>query len=178
MAEKWKDRKLSRLERLAASIEAVKDQDLQAIEESRRVAALRVRAAVELHAVCSRFARDLNARLSEASVTLDPPAYAERNYNDQGLSLFQLALRGRLLQIEFEATEELSSTEDFRRPYIMKGTVRSFNQRLLDRHTVYEHGLYYCPKGSEAHWHYFDGRTYRTGRLTEDFLARELEKLL
>ncbi len=163
---------------MAAAIDAVSDTDRIELEESLRVDSLRVRGAVELHATCAHFVEELNGRLAEPAVSLDPPAYAESNYSDKGPVLFQLNLRGRLLQIEFEATEETTSTEDFGKPYVMRGSMRAFNQRMLDGSTVHEHGLFYCPMGKDAQWHYFDARSYRTGRLNEDFLARELEKLL
>ena len=178
LAGKWKLKKSDRLGRLAASIESLRDSDQSALEDSLRVDRLRVRGAVELHELCATFARELNCRLSEPAVSLDPPTYAAANYSDNGPGLFQLNLRGRLLQIEFEALEELSSTDDFRKPYVMRGAVRSFNQRLLDRSTVHEHGLFYCPKGADANWYYFDARSYRNGKLNVDFLVKEMEKLL
>jgi hypothetical protein len=163
---------------LAASIDAVKDSDHKALEEALRVDRLRLRGALELYDLCSNFARELNQRLSEPALNLMPPKYSAENYSDNGPSLFQLSLRGRLLQIEFEATEEAFSSEDFRRPYVLRGGIRSFNQQLLERSTVNEHGLFYCTHGADARWHYFDARTYRSGNLNEDFLARELEKIL
>jgi hypothetical protein len=109
---------------------------------------------------------------------LDPVAFNERNYNDGGANLFQINLRGRLLQLEFAATNELYEEDDFRRPYILRGSVRSFNQDFLDHGGIDEQMIFYCPDSDAAHWYYFDGRTYRTGLLSEDYLVAEMEKLL
>ena len=89
----------------------------------------------------------------------------------------QLVVRDQT-RIDFTATEELYSTDDFRRRYTLQGAVRSFNQELLSQNVVDEQTIYYCPEGSTARWYYLDCRTYRTGRVTPDFFAAELERLL
>ncbi len=106
------------------------------------------------------------------------PSLREENFNDSGVNLFQINLRGRLLQLEFAATAELFETDDFRRPYILRGSIRRFNQELLDSNTVDEQLLFCCPIGATTPWYFFDPRTYRTGRVSEDYLVAELERLL
>jgi hypothetical protein len=175
---KWKRNRRDRLSRLAEAIEAIGEQDRKLIEESARVDHLRSRGAVDLHSICRAFVDKVNARLSEAAVLLDPPAIREENFNDSGSNLFQINLRGRLLQLEFAATAELFETDDFRRPYILRGSIRRFNQELLDSNTVDEQLLFCCPSGDTAPWYFFDPRTYRTGRVSEDYLIGELERLL
>jgi hypothetical protein len=167
-----------RLSRLAEAIEAVGDQDRKLIEESARVDHLRSRGAIDLHGICRSFVDKVNARLSVATVLLDPPSLREDSFNDGGVNLFQINLRGRLLQIEFTATAELFEDDDFRRPYILRGSIRRFNQELLDSHTVDEQLLFCCPTGATTSWYFFDPRTYRTGRVSEDYLITELERLL
>ena len=137
-----------------------------------------MRGAAELHGICRGFVDSLNSRLAAPSILLDPPLYSPGVFTQNGPNIFQINLRGRLLQIEFAATEELYSTDDFRRPYTLYGTVRSFNQELLSMNIIDEQTIYYCPEGGAARWHYFDCRTYRSGRVTADFLAVELERLL
>ena len=86
-----------------------------------------------------------------------------------------------MLQFEFEATEEPYSTEDFRQRYVLHGDVRSFNQNFLEHDTVDEQQIFFCPNdhGAEGSaWHFFDVRTYRTGLVSLDYLAAELERLL
>jgi translation elongation factor P/translation initiation factor 5A len=38
--------------------------------------------------------------------------------------------------------------------------------------------IFYCPDGDQAAWYFMDSRTYRTGRVSEDYLISELEQLL
>jgi len=184
LAARWKKNRADRLTRLAQAIELLSDHDRNLIRESSRVERLRVRGAVELHGLCHSFIAALNEKLSLPSVELDPFEYSAAHYTDGVPALFQINLRGRLLQLEFEATEELSSREDFRKPYVLFGAVRSFNQELLDHNTIGEKAIFYCPEtdgknGEDAgHWHYFDSRTYRTGLVTQDFLVTELHHLL
>lgn len=178
LAAKWKARRRNRLDRLAQAIEAIGARDLQMVDEAARVDELRRRGVAELYRICRTFVGALNGKLSAPVLLLDPADYSAANYNDAGPNLFQINLRGRLLQLAFEATGELYSTEDFTLPYVLHGAVRSFNQDRLDRHTVEEQGIYYCPAGDNAHWYYFDRRTWRTGRVNEDFLAAEMERLI
>ena len=177
-AVKWKKNQPDRLTRLAKAIEAVAETDRQVIAESAEVDRLRSRGAVELHRVCRAFVDDLNGRLTEPAMRLDPPSFTEENYHDQGLNLFQINLRGRVLQIEFEPTAELHEDDDFRKPYVLRGAVRSYNQDQLEHSSIDEQMIFYCPASDTAHWYFFDGRTYRSGRLTEHYLVSEMEKLL
>ncbi len=105
---------------------------------------------------------------------------------------FQINLRGRLLQFQFASTEELTSRDDFRRPYVLSGSLRSFNQEALSQSCVDEQLLFYCPEPAEvngagvagpdgarsAAWYYFDPRTHRSGPVGEEYLAETLERLL
>jgi hypothetical protein len=182
LAARWKRNRPNRLEELARAIEAIGDDDRRLLDESVRVERLRQQGAGDLYEICRDFVDTLNARLSTPALTLDPPHYSNESYPDGAPALFQINLRGRLLQIEFQTTDELSSTEDFRRPYVLYGTVRSFNQDFLAHDTVDEKALFYCMEGNPenrcARWHYFDSRTYASGALTRDFLVGEMARLL
>lgn len=175
---KWRKNRPDRLSRLAAAIEAIGEHDRKLVDESAHVDRLRAQGAVEMHEICRKFVDRVNAKLSDPAVLLDPPRFSAEHYNDGGPNLFQINLRGRLLQIEFEATDELYSRDDFRRPYVLSGAMRSFNQHLLDQHGVDEQMIFYCPDGDQAAWYFMDSRTYRTGRVSEDYLISELEQLL
>ena len=177
LVAKLKRNRPDRLTRLARAIEAITERDNKLIEESTQVDQLRSRGAAQLHEICHLFVQKVNGRLSERSVLLDPPSFSEGDFQD-GPNLFQINLRGRLLQIEFAATGELYESDDFKRPYVLRGAVRSFNQDLLQHNTVDEQMIFYCPSGGAADWFYFDERTYRTGRLGEDYLISEMERLL
>jgi hypothetical protein len=177
-AAKWKRNRPDRLTRLAESIEAIGAADRKLIEETTHVDRLRAQGAMDLHRICNDFVEKVNGKLREPAILLDPRSFAEGRYNDGGLNLFQINLRGRILQIEFGATEELYEDDDFRQPYVLRGSVRSFNQDLLDHGAVGEQQIFYCPRGGKAFWHFFDGRTYRSGRIGENYLVAELERLL
>jgi hypothetical protein len=177
-AANWKRNRPDRLSRLAKAIEAIADTDRRLIDESTRVDRLRSRGALDLHRICRAFVDKVNGKLAESAILLDPPLYSEGNYNDGGINLFQINLRGRILQIEFRATEELYEDDDFRHPYVLRGAVRSFNQDLLEHGTVEEKMIFYCPTDETAFWYFFDGRTYRTGRVAENYLVSEMERLL
>jgi hypothetical protein len=166
---KWKRNRPDRLTRLAEAIEAVAETDRKVVAESAQVDRLRSRGAVELHRICRAFVDN---------VRLDPPAFSEENFHDEGLNLFQINLRGRVLQIEFEPTAELREDDDFRKPYVLRGAVRSYNQDQLEHSSIDEQMIFYCPEDDTGHWYFFDGRTYRSGRLTEHYLVSEMEKLL
>jgi hypothetical protein len=177
-AAKWKRNQPDRLTRLAEAIEAVAETDRRVISESAQVDGLRSHGAEELHRICRAFVDEVNGRLKEPAMRLDPPSFAEENYHDEGLNLFQINLRGRVLQIEFEPTGELQEDDDFRKPYVLRGAVRSYNQDQLQHSSIDEQMIFYCPADDTGRWFFFDGRTYRSGPLTEHYLITEMEKLL
>jgi len=178
LGEKFRKSRPDRLSRLAAAIEALGDRDQKLIDENRRVDRMRVEAAVELYSICRRFVDNLNAKLSQPAVLLSPGSFSGQSFDDNGPNLFQINLRGRLLQIEFSVTDEPYERDDFRIPYILRGAVRSFSQKFLEANSIDEQMIFYCPEGARGRWYFFDGRTYRSGELNEEFLATELEKLV
>lgn len=177
LAAKWKRNRPDRLTRLARAIEAVAERDRKLVEEGAHVELLRARGAADLFKICRDFVDKVNRKLSDQAILLDPPSFPQGHFDDDN-NLFQINLRGRLLQIEFSATDELYENDDFKLPYVLRGTVRSFNQDLLEHNTVDEQLIFYCPNGNGADWHYFDERTYRTGRVAEDYLITEMERVL
>jgi hypothetical protein len=61
---------------------------------------------------------------------------------------------------------------------VLAGAIFQFDRELLSQNAVDEQTIYYCSEGAAARWYYFDCRTYRTGLVTRDFFATELERLL
>ncbi len=167
-----------RLRRLADRIESLTQVDRQRVEQAHEVEATRRHAACGLHATCAAFVADLNRLLTAPQVEFDPPSYSPESFQLDGPNLFQINIRGRILQIEFEAGEKPVSTEEFRVPYVLEGAVRCFNQELLDREAIEEHLLFYCLEKKRNNWRFFDPRTYRTGILDSDYLMSMLEKLV
>jgi hypothetical protein len=167
-----------RLKRLAKNLDALARRDENGIRRAREIGALRRQAAAELHSICGGFVRNLNQLLSEIELDFQPEEYRPDTFQDAGLNLFQINARGRILQLEFEATPELISTEDFRVPYILAGTVRCFNQELLERDLIEEQLLFYTVEKSRSLWRFFDARTYRSGPFDADYLAGLMEQLI
>lgn len=167
-----------RLERLARSIEALAEKDARRIREAHEIAELRRQAAAELHAICSEFVKSVNRLLPKAMLELGPPEYNPETLRDPGLNMLQINVSGRIVNIEFEATDELVSTEHFRIPYTLHGTVRCFNQEMLDRTMVPEMLLFYCLEKNKNGWLLVDPRTHRTLPFDQEYLVTAMEKLV
>jgi hypothetical protein len=167
-----------RLKKLAEAIEALTAKDSALIEKTLAIAALRRHAAVQLHAICRAFVKDLNQHLSSAQVDFDPPEYLPESFQEIGVNLLQINVRGRILQIEFAATPQTVSTENFRVPHIIEGSVRCFNQEFLDRAIVEEQYIFYCLEKKRNLWRFFDSRTYRSGPFDQEYLASLMEQVI
>ena len=168
----------ARLRRLAERIEALAEKDERRENHAREVAGLRRRAATELHAICADFVASINRLLARGEVGLDPPDFPEEALREEGVNLIQINARGRILQIEFAVAPELISTEDFRIPYTMKGSIRAFNQILLDKDLIEEQLLFYTLEKEKRLWRFFDPRTYRSGPFDQEYLVNVMEQLL
>ena len=167
-----------RLKKLAERIDRLVQKDEEHLRRTREMFALRCKAAAQLYTVCAEFASAVNQLTSSAELALDPPAYALENFRDHEPNLFQLNARGRILQVEFEATEELTSSEDFRIPYALQGAVRGFNQEMLQQNLIREQLLFYTLEKNGNMWRFFDARTYRTGPFDQDYLIGLMEQLV
>ena len=168
----------ARIKRLAETIDALADKDQVRLSYAREMAELRRKAAVELHSICADFVASLNQHLSRGEVLLDPPVFAEDAFREDGINLIQINARGRILQIEFEATSELVSTEDFRLPYTLEGSIRAFNQELLEMQIIEEQLIYFTLEKDQKWWRFFDARTYRSGPFDRDYLVSQMEHLV
>jgi len=166
-----------RLRKLAKSLDRLAQADDFHLKRVTEIASLRREAALELHGICADFVRELNELVSEITLEFEPLEYRPDNFQDEGVNLFQINAQGRILQIEFEATPELISTEDFRVPYIMSGEIRCFNQQLLERDLIEEQLLFYTMEKTRHFWRYFDARTYRSGPVDAVYLAGLMEQL-
>src|SRR5579883_1907451 len=161
----------ARLKRLAANIDALAAKDEAVMRHARDVVALRRSAATELYGYCSEFVNSVNQLLTTGEVTLDPPEYPGEAFQEDTTNLFQINVRGRILRVEFEATAELVSTEDFRIPYTMQGFIRAFNQALLDKDLIEEQCIFYTVEKERSQWRFFDARTYRSGPFNQEYLV-------
>ena len=168
----------ARLKRLAESIEALAEKDEMLLRHAREMQALRRAAAGDLYAICADFVNSLNRLLSRCEVELDPRGFSDSAFQEHSLNLVQINARGRILQVSFSATAELVSTEDFRIPYTLEGTVRAFNQELLDKEIIEEQLIFYTLEKEKRMWRFFDPRTYRSGPLDQDYLISLMEQLI
>jgi hypothetical protein len=168
----------ARLKRLAENIDALTEKDESLLRRAREITAFRRDAAADLYAICADFVGSVNRLLARTGVELDPPGYGPDSFQEDLVNLMQINVRGRILQVSFSATPELVSTEDFRIPYTLEGTVRAFNQELLDKDIIEEQLIFYTLENHKKMWRFFDARTYRSGPLDQEYLIGLMEQLL
>jgi len=168
----------ARLKRLAERIESLKERDENAIRYARHISAMRREAAVRLHGLLDDFVHGVNKLLKGCEVKLDPSRFLSESFQETTPCLFQVNIRGRILQVQFAATPELISSEDFRVPYTISGSVRAFNQELLDKDLIQEQLIFYTVEKQIHGWRFFDSRTYRSGQFDQDYLISLLEQLI
>jgi hypothetical protein len=168
----------ARLRRLANSIDSLLEKDERLLRRAHEVAEARRAAARDLHAICREFVGSLNRMLERSAVDLDPPVFGNDAFQEDMPNLLQINVRGRILQIVFRATSELVSTEDFRVPYTLEGTVRAFNQELLEKDLIEEQLIFYTLEKHRKLWRFFDARTYRSGPFDVEYLISLMEQLI
>ena len=93
------------------------------------------------------------------------------------MNLIQISSQGREMQIAFEATPKLVSTEKFLVPYVLEGEVRAYNQRMLESFDIRSLLLFFCVEEGTAGWRFFDWRTRHTGPVDRELLANLMEPL-
>jgi hypothetical protein len=167
-----------RLKRLAQSIDALLEKDERLLRRGREIADIRRAAAADLHAICADFVSSLNRVLERSAVDLDPPELDPEAIRDDSLNLIQINVRGRILQVAFRGTDEMVSTEDFRVPYTLEGTVRAFNQELLEKDLIEEQLIFFTLEKHKKMWRFFDARTYRSGPFDVEYLIGLMEQLI
>ena len=163
---------------LARKIEAAVQQDQERVRQTEEFGQLRSRAAAELHEVCVKFASQVNGLLKKPLVELSPAEYSRDAFRDNGANVFQINVSGRIVHLEFHATDTLTSMEKLGTPYILEGSVRAFNQQLLEMSAVPEHLLFCCPQGNRLNWVWFDPRAQRSAPLDQERLITFLERLM
>src|SRR4051794_28976343 len=95
-----------RLKRLAERVEALAEKDEATVRHATEIVALRRSAAVEMYSICAEFVSSLNRLLPQKEVGLDPPSFTPEGFQPDGANLIQVNIRGRILQITFEATPD------------------------------------------------------------------------
>jgi hypothetical protein len=166
------------LKRLAQDIDALAEKDADVRRLTGQIDEMRRTAARELYIVCRDFVNSVNRLLSKGELLLDPEEFAEATFQEDTVNLIQMSVRGRILQVAFSATPELVSTEDFRIPYTLAGSVRAFNQDLLEKLIIEEQLVFYTVEKDRKMWRFFDPRTYRSGTLDQEYLISVMEQLI
>jgi hypothetical protein len=168
----------TRLKKLAEAIAALAGKDELTLERAREITATRNAAAAEIYAICAEFVAGLNRLLPRADVMIDPAPSIGAHFRDDSPCLIQISVRGRILQTEYAATAELVSTEEFRIPYTLAGSVRAFNQELLDKDLIEEQLIFFTLERQRRMWRFFDPRTYRSGPFDQEYLVSLMEQLI
>ena len=70
------------------------------------------------------------------------------------------------------------ATEELAMPYTLEGTVRAFNQELLDKDLIEEQLLFFTFEKEGGMWRFFDARTYRSGPFDREYLVTLMEQLI
>lgn len=166
-----------RMRKLARALDLVAEKDRQELARQQAIEKVRREAAVELYGICRRFVDELNGLMNEVKLELSPPVYGASNFHDSGPNLFQINLSGRLIQFHFKPTDTPTSTDNYRIPYTLEGSVASFNQQMIEHDEIRDQRLYYCLDRNGNGWRYQEGATGRHGVVDSDYLAVLLEKL-
>jgi hypothetical protein len=174
-----------RIRRLARKIEDLRRKDESSAMRRREIGRQRLEAARQLHSVCQCFVGKINELIKEDQMSLVPGDFSGETTEDCRWQ-YMLNVRGRVLLIDLEPPPSLVSTELFRKPYIMQGEVRFFNQELLDDSRVEEHGLFFCPGEGlkdasgrrQGAWLFWNGRSYKSGPVDDAYLAELMEQLM
>ncbi|MDX2152917.1 MAG: hypothetical protein SFV54_19400 [Bryobacteraceae bacterium] len=163
-----------RLRRLANRLEKEAAADEALLRKAREVEGERRRAAADLHSLCRAFVTAVNEHLRSLRLELDPDEYPLEVFRDTGVNVIQINARGRLVQIVFESTAQLSSTELFKTPYVLQGSVRWYNQDLIETTGIEEEQVFYCIGQG---WKYQNQRNRRQGAFDMDHLMQLMEQL-
>ena len=162
--------------RLAKQIDAARKSEPSSVR-AEEVAALRRQGACQLHQICAEFVSSLNSRLSDSALDLSPPTYAPEMFRESAVNLIQIGSQGREMQIAFQATAQLFSTEKFLAPYVLEGELRIYNQKMLERFEIRTHLLFFCLNENAGVWRFLDLRSGGTAPVDRDLLASLMEKL-
>jgi hypothetical protein len=81
------------------------------------------------------------------------------------------------MQVVFQTTRQLFSTDKYSVPYILEGEIRTYNQSMLDRFEIRNQSLFYCIGDDRAFWRFYDWRNPRILPVDVDLLATLMQRL-
>ena len=167
-----------RLKKLARHLDSLAVRDRDRIRREQKIETIRRAAAVRLYTLCADFVRDVNIAVTSVTLDMSPTEFSPDAFQESGANVFQINVSGRVIQFVFEGTESLLSTENLRVPYTLEGSIRWFNQDMLDRDEIKDTPLFCCVEGDSGEWRYYDSRTHRSGAIDDEYLAALLEQLV
>ena len=167
-----------RLKKLARHLDALALRDGDRLRREAEIHATRRDAAARLHATCATLVRDVNEAISAVKLDMAPTEFPVNGFQGAGSTIFQIHVSGRVIQIMFQGTEPLVSTENLRIPYTIEGSIRWFNQEMLDHDEIKDHRLYFTVERGGNQWRFYDPSTHRSGVVDEEYLAGLLEQLV
>jgi hypothetical protein len=167
-----------RLARLARNLDAVPAKDQLRIKKAREIEELRREGASQMHALCRDLVKSLNKVLTQLTIEFTPDSYDPDSFDSASANLFQIHASGRILQVAFEAKEAEASTARFRTPYLLEGSVRWYNQDLLDKQEIQEQNIFFVLDKDGPGWRFYDSRKHRAGVFDRDHLIGLLEQLV
>ncbi len=170
--------KEERLRRLARRLSSLAQQDAARTRRATEIAALRRRAACELYELCAALVSELNALAEGVQLVLSPETFDAQSFHDEQLNLFQIQVNGRIVQISFECTDTLTSSEQIAQPYTLYGSVRWFNQDMIERDEVQEHQLFYVVDQRDRGWRWYDPMLHRIGVFDDEYLGGLIDALI
>jgi hypothetical protein len=167
-----------RVKRLAARMDRLAEQDELLVARMKRVESARRIGAVQLYQLCAHLVRELNTLVTRFRIEIAPDSWTNDTFRDTGVNILQINANGRLIQVAFQATDKLVSSENYLTPYIIEGSVRWFNQELLDGRGIEEEQVFLCwDDRTGSRWRWQDPKTRRSGVFDLDHLMGLLERL-
>ncbi len=109
---------------------------------------------------------------------LSPPTYSADSFRDPGSNVIQINVSGRIVHIEFQSTDTPTSIDKFRIPYILEGSLRAFNQDLLDMSAMPEQLVFCCFDRNRLSWLCWNPRTQQVAPLDQEHLITLLDGLV
>jgi hypothetical protein len=167
-----------RVKRLAARMDRLAEQDELLVARTKRVESARRIGAAQIYQLCAHLVRELNTIVTRFRIEIAPDTWTTEAFRESGVNIVQINANGRLIQVAFQATDKLVSSENYVSPYIIEGAVRWFNQELLDGRGIEEEQLFLCwDDKSGSRWRWQDPKTRRSGAFDLDHLMGLLERL-
>lgn len=167
-----------KVKRLAQRLDQLPAKDEVRLREARNLELNQDKGSLEIYEICRSLVEHLNLALEKLTLDLTPHQYNPDSIDTSTGMLIQINAAGRIVQLAVQPREPRMCTDHFRIPYILRGSLRWFNQELLERQEIQENPIFYCTDRTEFCWRYVDPRTRKVGLLDHEYLMDTLDQLL